>query len=321
MCLRSTLCNTFLYCTTYSRTTVKSVNCISLLNSDTLSAHVDVAWYDTQLQVAHYVSTQLSSVSPFSSFVLYGVGVLAAFTPCTIGMLPVTLAYLGRFDSGTTQRDVALNTLFYALGLAIAFSSFGLSAVYFGKLVGSLGGVLPFAGRVFHVVSAALFVALGLALLDLVTIRFPSVNVPAVKMSNTGRVAELVGALILGATSALLEAPCTSPILAALLTFLSNLTSTPTATPSAGAGGDASAYVVGATFMFLFSMGYATPLVALGLLGERVNNQGRRLRSSSGGSSAATSVLALNALAAALIMYGSFQTLASVEQLFAGCRS
>lgn len=64
--------------------------------------------------------------------------------------------------------------------------------------------------------------------------------------------------------------------------------------------------------MFLFSMGYATPLVMLGLAGRKVGEGALQLGRNFSQSAGAT---LLNTLAAVLIVYGSYQACASVEEL------
>lgn len=49
--------------------------------------------YDLQLKFAQFISTDLSSTNAFSIIVLYLIGLLASFSPCTLSMLPVTLGY------------------------------------------------------------------------------------------------------------------------------------------------------------------------------------------------------------------------------------
>jgi cytochrome c-type biogenesis protein len=51
--------------------------------------------YDSQLTVSAAIENQLSAPSPATLAALYCTGLLSAFSPCEISLLPLTLAYLG----------------------------------------------------------------------------------------------------------------------------------------------------------------------------------------------------------------------------------
>eukprot|EP00600_Ochromonadales_sp_CCMP1393_P005631 CAMPEP_0174968774 /NCGR_PEP_ID=MMETSP0004_2-20121128/8335_1 /TAXON_ID=420556 /ORGANISM="Ochromonas sp., Strain CCMP1393" /LENGTH=230 /DNA_ID=CAMNT_0016218073 /DNA_START=558 /DNA_END=1250 /DNA_ORIENTATION=+ len=226
-------------------------------------------------------------------------------------MLPLTLAYLGQSDqaSGTGDNKVATKAIFYALGLATIFSLLGLSAALFGQVFGSIGessSVLTELGTISKFVISAIYVVMGLNLLDLVQVRFPSINLPGSTSSGNilessgidGSGSDIVEAFVFGASSALIETPCTSPILAALLTFVSALAS------ADSSSGGASKLALGAIFLFIFSLGYATPLVAAGVAsGSVIRNNVM----------ASGSPWVINVFASALIAYGSYQCLESAS--------
>ena len=186
--------------------------------------------YDAQLTVSSFVETQLATASPTSIAFLYGAGLLTAFSPCSISLLPLTLAYLGGSEStksnevveGKVDRTVLTRSALYASGLATTLTLFGLSAAMLGNVFGASGLV----GDLSALLSSGLFLVMGLYLLGIVEIKFPSFDGKIGKTSNKegGGVFSngSVQAFLFGATSALVASPCSSPVLTSLLAFVAS---------------------------------------------------------------------------------------------------
>jgi cytochrome c-type biogenesis protein len=206
---------------------LSSLNRISPLK---FSGDIGVDIYDAQLAVSSFVESQLSTASPTSIAFLYGAGLLTAFSPCSISLLPLTLTYLGGSEvskststtafSGSeiavakSENKVLSRSLLYATGLATTLTLFGLSAAMLGNVFGSSGAV----GDVASLLSSTLFFTMGLYLLGIVNIDFPSFEIKNDKKGilSSGN----AQAFVLGGTSALVASPCSSPVLTSLLAFV-----------------------------------------------------------------------------------------------------
>lgn len=93
-----------------------------------------VFMYDLQLLISTKISAELSSPSLASAGFLYLAGFVTALSPCSLGMLPITLSYLG----ASNRKDLPYRSFFYALGMALTFTTLGLSAALAGQVFGVL---------------------------------------------------------------------------------------------------------------------------------------------------------------------------------------
>ena len=212
----------------HSRVMTKPSNRVAPLR---FTGDIGVDLYDAQLTVSQFVETQLATASPTSIAFLYGAGLLTAFSPCSISLLPLTLAYLGGSESTKSNevvedkadKTVLTRAALYASGLATTLTLFGLSAAMLGNVFGASGLI----GDLSALLSSGLFLVMGLYLLGIVEIEFPSFNGKIGKGSNKDSndgffSSGSVQAFLFGATSALVASPCSSPVLTSLLAFVAS---------------------------------------------------------------------------------------------------
>jgi thiol:disulfide interchange protein DsbD len=173
-------------------------------------------------------------------------GVLTSLTPCIYPMIPITAAIVGGTSVGeeTTRPKwrPALLTLLYVLGLALVYSALGLFAGMTGTLFGSVS-----TNPWLYFVMANLLVVAALSMLDVLPVRMPNWIVQ--RASTAGTAGRASGAFTMGAVSGLVAAPCSAPVMAAVLTWVST-------TKSA---------TLGFIYLFVFSLGMCTLLVVVGL--------------------------------------------------------
>lgn len=163
-------------------------------------------------------------------------------------MIPITAAIVG----GTTVRDAnapapprwrpLVLTLTYVFGLALVYSALGLFAGLSGTLFGSVS-----TNPWLYFAMANLLLIASLAMLDVLPVRVPAAIMQ--RASTAGTAGRVSGAFTMGAMSGLVAAPCSAPVMAAVLTWVSS-------TKSAG---------LGFLYLFVFSLGMCTLLVVVGL--------------------------------------------------------
>ena len=198
------------------------------------------------------LAAQLSAHPAAALPALFGAGVLTSLTPCVYPMIPITAAIVGgQTVAGADGRPgvrqggrmrVALLTLAYVAGLALVYSALGLFAGLTGTLFGSIS-----TNPWLYFVMANLLVIAALSMLDVLPIRLPASLMQ--RAATAGTAGRVTGALVMGAMSGLVAAPCSAPVMAAVLTWVST-------THSAG---------LGFLYLFTFSLGMCALLAAVGL--------------------------------------------------------
>lgn len=195
---------------------------------------------------------------------LFLAGLLMNLTPCVYPMIPITLNVLGRLghrrESEAELRehwlDGAFRAFLYVLGIVLTYSAMGVLAGMTGTLFGSL-----LQSPYVLVGLAVLFVLLGFAMLgviDFSKIQNWASRIPVSEKSPH------IGVFTMGAVSGLVSAPCTGPVLSAILVLI----------------GQSQDPVYGFSLMAFFSFGFGAPYLVLGLFAhnlKRLPRAGRLL--------------------------------------------
>jgi cytochrome c-type biogenesis protein len=180
---------------------------------------------------------------------LFGFGVLTSFTPCIFPMIPITAAIVGGQSVGadgevvraSRWRPVAL-TLCYVVGLATVYSGLGLLAGLTGTMFGTVS-----TNPWLYFAMANLLLLAALAMLDVIPVRMPSAIAARAATAGTG--GRAAGAFVMGAMSGLVAAPCSAPVMLAVLAWVAT-------TKSAA---------LGFAYLFAFSLGMCALLVGVGV--------------------------------------------------------
>lgn len=192
------------------------------------------------------ITDQLSG-SPFAAVLaLFAAGVLTSLTPCIYPMIPITAAIVGggevRPGEARSRWRPLLLSLTYVLGLAAVYASLGLVAGMTGTMFGRIS-----TNPWLYFAMANLLLIASLAMFDVVPVRVPGALLQ--RASSAGEGGRFGGALLMGAMSGLVAAPCSAPVMIAVLTWV-------TETRSA---------LLGFVYLFVFSLGMCTLLVIVGV--------------------------------------------------------
>ncbi|WP_083079589.1 protein-disulfide reductase DsbD [Thioclava electrotropha] len=178
----------------------------------------------------------------------FGFGLLLAFTPCVLPMVPIVAGMLGAQGKDLTPaRGLAL-TGTYVLAMAVAFGLLGIVAAWSGQ---NLQFLMQAPATV--IALALLFAVLALSSFGLFELRLPQALTNKVS-SVQGPRGTLAGAAILGFTSTLIVGPCVTAPLAGAFLYIAQT-------------GDAG---LGASALFALGLGQGVLLMAVGLFGSAI---------------------------------------------------
>ncbi len=174
----------------------------------------------------------------------FGLGLLLAFTPCVLPMVPILSGIIaGDGEKITPGRGFALS-LAYVLGMALTYTVAGAVFALAGRQAQAF-----FQQTWIIVVFALLFVLLSLAMFGLYELQMPSgLQTRFADASNRIRGGKFISTAIMGALSSLVVTACVAPPLVAALAVI-------------GQAGDV---VRGALALFALSFGMGTPLLVVG---------------------------------------------------------
>jgi cytochrome c-type biogenesis protein len=171
--------------------------------------------FRTRMDFTNIAST-LSARPLLAVPLLFVAGVFTSLTPCIYPMIPITAAIVGGQSTGglrAARWRPLLLSLTYAFGLAVVYSALGLFAGLTGTLFGSVS-----TNPWLYFAMANVLVIAALAMLDVLPVRMPASLVQRAASAGVG--GRFSGALLMGAMSGLVAAPCSAPVMAAVLTWV-----------------------------------------------------------------------------------------------------
>lgn len=154
---------------------------------------------------------------PLAILLLVLVGGLALnLTPCVLPMIPINLAIIGAgSQAGSRARGFLLGAV-YGAAMAFVYGVLGLVVILTAGTFGTIN-----ASPWFNLGIAGLFVVLGLAMFDLITIDFSRFS-SRINVAGSSRGSIMV-AFGMGAVAALLAGACVAPVVIQVVLFSSDL--------------------------------------------------------------------------------------------------
>ena len=180
----------------------------------------------------------LDNPGPFTLFLIFSAGLLTSLGPCSLSLLPITIAYVG----GTKKKQFKL----------ISFSGgIVFSLVIMGALSGFLGKIYGQIPSYFSSIVALIAIIMGLNLLGILKFQLP--NGPELKFI-VDKIPPFLTPFALGTTFGFSSSPCITPVLASLLAWV-----TQAKNPS-----------ISILFLFVFGIGQVVPIIIAGATAENL---------------------------------------------------
>lgn len=206
---------------------------------------------ETSLSMQSLLTNQFSVKALFDSthfsmmlLIFFGIGLLLAFTPCVLPMIPIlTGIIVGHKQPVSTQKATWLS-ITYVFGAAITYAIAGVVAASMGS---SLQAWLQQPWII--AATSSLFVILSLSLFGLYDLRLPNRwqnRITAISRKQEG--GTYVGVFIMGMVSTLIVSPCVTAPLVGVLMYI------------AQSGNQ----LLGASALFAMGIGMGVPLVIIG---------------------------------------------------------
>jgi len=181
---------------------------------------------------------------PWVALTFFGFGLLLAFTPCVLPMVPILSSIIvGQGPAMDVRRAFSLS-LTFVLAMALTYTFAGVVVALLGQNLQA-----AFQHPAVLIVFSTIFVALALAMFGLYEFQMPAaLQTRLTEVSQKQAGGTLIGAGVMGVLSALIVGPCVAAPLAAALIVI-------------GQSGDA---LRGGSALFALSLGMGAPLLAFG---------------------------------------------------------
>ncbi len=180
----------------------------------------------------------ISNPSPFTFFLIFSAGLLTSLGPCSLSLMPLTIAYIG----GSKNQNNQIKVLSFCSGVIFSLVLLGALSGFLGKIYGQLPHIFTTGIAIFAII-------MGLNLLGLIRFQLP--NSPNFKFIEN-RVPPFLAPMFTGAAFGLASSPCITPVLATLLAWVSQ----------------AKNPIVSIIFLFFFGLGQVMPLIIVGFTTE-----------------------------------------------------
>jgi thiol:disulfide interchange protein DsbD len=171
-------------------------------------------------------------------------GLLLAFTPCVLPMVPIVAGIIAGDGANVTRARAFSLSVAYVLGMAATYTAAGVAFAAAGQQAQTL-----FQQWWIIALFSALFVAMAASMFGFFTVQMPSfIQTRLSEMSNKQRSGSYVGVVVMGALSALIVTTCVGPALVAALSVI----------------GQSGQMARGGVALFSMAIGMGVPLLVVG---------------------------------------------------------
>ncbi len=171
-------------------------------------------------------------------------GLLLAFTPCVLPMLPILSAVLLGLNKQTNKLNTSILCTVYVVSMALTYATFG-------ALVATVGDGVQSLIRQDLIIGILVIFFLFMAVMTYIDFRLPvfaKFNNRVIQLSSAKLSGPIVTSASMGSLSAFVATPCVTPPLAAALAFILQTKSTS----------------IGFVTLFFLGLGMGAPMLLLG---------------------------------------------------------
>ncbi len=196
---------------------------------------MELTFSNLALSSEQLLSNGLNHPGPLTIAIVFIGGLLTGLGPCSLSLLPITVAYLAGFQD---QQKPFTRSINFCSGII-------LSLIILGSLSGFLGKIFGQIPLFFPKLVAIVSIAMGLNLLGILKVQLPQgPNPDNWRIKVPVPLAPISAGLAFGLAST----PCTTPVLAILLAWIAK-----TGNP-----------LIGIILLSFFGLGQVSPLILVG---------------------------------------------------------
>ena len=184
------------------------------------------------------MESSLNNPSPFTILFVFIAGLLTSLGPCSLSLLPITIAYIGGSDKNQFK------VISFSGGVVFSLVTLGAVSGFLGRIYGQIP-------TYYTSIVALIAIIMGLNLLGILKFQLP--NGPDLKKIED-KIPSSLAPFALGTTFGLASSPCITPVLATLLAWVSQAKN-PT---------------ISIIFLFFFGIGQVTPIIIAGVTTENL---------------------------------------------------
>lgn len=162
---------------------------------------------DNLSQIFTMYSAGNSYIPALLLLISFFAGILASLSPCSLGILPLIIGYVGGY-SKESNKKLFIQMLSFSFGLSIILSIIGIICALTGR------AFTGFASPIVILIFASVIIILGLNLIGILELQFPTI---IKKMPQNRNGSLFLFPFLVGTFFALASSPCSSPILASIM--------------------------------------------------------------------------------------------------------
>lgn len=213
----------------------------------TVTSPIPITQVQNETHNSFWIPNLTDASLGFALLSFFALGLLLAFTPCVLPMIPILATIIIGQTQGETKRKgkIAFTlSLTYVLAMAFTYVTFGLILAWLGANIQS------------WLQQAWLLLAFGALMMILALVQWDLMRFPIPlswqhklhQLQHRQRGGSYIEVAIMGILSTLIVSPCVTPPLIAILAYISQVGN----------------YVLGGAALFILALGMGTPLILVG---------------------------------------------------------